>query len=311
MILKEFAATIGPGVEGKTFDTPFAALEWIERNPVALILVDYRMPGMDGIEFTRRLRQLRSGQDVPVVMITAVADTDKAIRYEALKLGILDFLPKPIDHEEWRSRCWNILRYCGDRAQSQCCSEMSGLLLRVAQSVNGRDPQRLAYISHHIARRIGMPSDVCRLIQQAAPLADLGLLWVPGGLLSKPEPLLPEEHRVIQGHTITGFQLLQQGDSEVSQLASKISLSHHEHFDGTGYPHGFSGRDLPLAARAVAVADRVDALLSDRAYRKAWPIDRTLEYVRAKRGTIFDPDCVDAFFQEWDERLLAGGGEGN
>lgn len=173
--------------------------------------------------------------------------------------------------------------------------------------MSGRDPRRLALIGGHIAGQIGLPPKACRLIRQAAPLADLGLFWIPDRLLLKPAALLPEEHQVIQRHTIAGYHLLRRGDSDVSLLASKISLSHHEHYDGTGYPHGFSGRDLPLAARAVAVADSVDALLSDRSYRKAWSVDQVIEYVQVHRGSVFDPDCVDAFFQGLDESLLASG----
>jgi two-component system response regulator RpfG len=283
MVLKEFAGTIGPDVEGKAFETPSAALDWVNHNPVAMVLVDYRMPGMNGLEFTRRLRKLPAGKDVPVVMITALTDPDKAILYEALNVGVVDFLSKPIDYSEWRGRCRNILKLHRCHPEGQVNSEMAELLLCITQSVSGRNPKRLARISRHIAEQIGLSSKVCEQIQQAAPLIDLGLFWVPNNLLSRPSTLLQEEHKVIQGHTIAGYHLLQKGNSEVLLLASKIALSHHEHFDGTGYPHGFAGRDVPLAA------------------------ERVFDYLKKNRGKKFDPDCVDAFFQRLDEALLSGG----
>ena len=307
MILVEFVRSIGPEIEGKAFDNPWAALDWASHNSAAMALVDYYMPGMDGIEFTRRLHKLPASKEVPVVMITALTDSNKAIRYDALNTGVVDFLSKPIDYIEWRARCRNILKLRRYHHQDQVYSEMADLLLRITQSVSGRNLQRLGYISHHIAGEIGLSSKVCELIQQAAPLNDLGLYWIPDNLLSKPSTLLQDEHRVVQGHTITGYQLLQKGNSDVLYMASKISLSHHENFDGTGYPHGFGGRDVPLEARIVSVADCVDALLSDRPYRQAWPIERVFDYLRENRGTTFDPDCVDAFFQRLDQTLLSGG----
>ena len=307
MILTEFVRSLGPEFEGKAFDTPLAALDWVNHNTAVMALVDYQMPGMDGIEFTRRLHRLPAGEDVPVVMITALTDANKAIRYDALDAGVVDFLSKPIDYIEWRARCRNILKLRRYHHQGQICSEMADLLLRITQSVSGRNLQRLGHISRHIAAQIGLPVSVCELIQQAAPLNDLGLFWIPDNLLSKPSTLLQEEHRVMQGHTITGYQLLQKGHSEVLCMASKISLSHHENYDGTGYPHGFGGQDVPLEARIVSVADCVDALLSDRSYRQAWPIERVFDYLKDNRGKIFDPDCVEAFFQQLDQTLLSGG----
>jgi len=307
MILTEFVRSLGPELKGNAFETPLAALDWARHNAAVLVLVDYHMPGMDGIEFTRRLRKLPAGKDVPVVMITALTDSNKAIRNDALQAGVVDFLSKPIDYIEWRARCRNILKTHRHHQHCHVHSEMADLLLRITQSISGRNLQRLGHISHHIAGEIGLSLKECELIRQAAPLNDLGHYWIPDNLLSKPSTLLQEEHRVVQGHTITGYQLLQKGDSEVLSMASKISLAHHEHFDGTGYPHGFGGRDVPLEARIVAVADCVDALLSVRPYRQAWPIEQVFDYLRENRGTTFDPDCVDAFFQQLDQTLLSGG----
>ncbi|MCB1760542.1 MAG: response regulator [Gammaproteobacteria bacterium] len=308
MILTEFVRSIGSDVEGKTFETPYAALEWANENPIAMALVDYRMPGIDGIEFTRRLHKLPDRGDVPVVMITALDDVDKAIRYEALKAGVIDFLPKPLDYKEWQFRCRNILNLARCRIQYTVRNDLTQALFRITESVNGRNARRLANLSRHIAKRMDLSSDECDLIEQAAPLNDLGNFIVAGHLMWRSSSLRQEERVTVQGHTLAGFRLLQQGGSPLFRRGAKIALSHHEHFDGKGYPHGFGGKDIPLEARIVSVADFVDALLSDRPYRKAWSIDKVLSYLKSYRGKRFDPDCIDAFFDELDNTLLVEAG---
>ncbi|MBL3598391.1 MAG: response regulator [gamma proteobacterium endosymbiont of Lamellibrachia anaximandri] len=305
MILNEFIRSIGPYVEGKTFETLSAALEWAEKNPVAMVLVDYRMPSMNGIEFTRRLHDLPDCRVVPVVMITALDDHDKEIRYEALSAGVVDFLLKPLDQKEWQFRCRNILNLSRSQRQDALYKDLTQVLFHITKSVNGRNPKRLANISRHIAEQMGLLTDECDLIERAAPLNDLGNFLVAGHLLWRPSIFCQEEREKVQGHTLAGFSLLQQGDSPLFQQGAKIALSHHEHFDGKGYPHGFGGQDIPLEARIVSVADFVDALLSDRPYRKAWSVDKMLGYLKSYRGKRFDPDCVDAFFERLDRILLS------
>jgi len=308
MILNEFVETIGPDVTGKSFETPATALGWAGRHPVAMALVDYRMPGMDGIVFTRRLHELPGKRDVPVVIFTALDDPDKAIRYQALSAGAMDFLPKPVDYTEWRYRVRNLLNLARCRHQESLSRELRQTLCRITSAAHGRNPIRLANLSRHIAEQLQLSADDCELIRQAAPLNDLGHFLVAAHLLWSPSSLKQEERTEIQGHTLAGFQLLQQGDSALFHRAAQIALSHHEQFDGKGYPHGFGGRDIPLEARIVSVADFVDALLSDRPYHKAWSVERVFRFVKAYRGTRFDPDCVDAFFAQLDRKLLAGNG---
>ena len=305
MILTEFIRSIGPDVEGKTFETPSAALEWASDNPVAMALVDYRMPGMDGIEFTRRLHNLLDREEVPVVMITALDDNDKAIRYAALQAGVIDFLPKPLDYKEWQFRCRNILTLSRNRQQDTIRKDLTQVLFGITESVNGRNLRRLANISRHIAERLKLSPRECDLIEQAAPLNDLGNFLVAGNLMCRPSTLRQDERVTVQGHTLAGYHLLQQGGSPLFRRGAKIALSHHEHFDGRGYPHGFGGKDIPLEARIVSVADFADALLSDRPYRKAWSVDKVLGYLKSYRGKRFDPDCIDAFFEGLDTNLLA------
>lgn len=304
MMLVEFIRSIGLDVESRSFETPSSALEWARTNAVAMALVDYRMPGIDGIEFTRRLHKLPDRGDVPVVMVTALDDNDKAIRYEALKAGVIEFLQKPLDYKEWQYRCRNILNLSRYQHQDVAHKDVTLALLRITESANGRSARRLARISRHVAERMGLSSGECDLIEQAAPLNDLGNFLVATHLVQRPSSLRQDERIRVQGHTLAGFRLMQQGGSPLFRHGAKIALSHHEHFDGKGYPHGFGGKDIPLEARIVSVADFVDALLSDRPYRKAWSVDRVLGYLTTHRGKRFDPDCVDAFFEQLDNVLL-------
>ncbi len=304
MILNEFIPSIGMDVEGITFETPSSALEWASKNPVAMAMVDYRMPGMNGIEFTRRFRDLPGHGAVPVVMITALDDRDKEIRYEALNAGIVDFLSKPVDYKEWRFRCRNILNLSRCQHQDALYKDLIQVLFRLTESLNGRNPRRLASISRHIAEQLGLSPGECDLIQQAAPLNDLGHCLLADQQLSRPSALRSEERVKMRDHTLAGFHLLQQGDSPLFHQGAKIALAHHEQFDGKGYPHGFGGHDIPLEARIVSVADFVDALLSDRPYRKAYSVKKALDCLRSYRGKRFDPDCVDAFFDQLDKTML-------
>jgi len=305
IILKEFVRSIGPDVEAMDFEVPAAALEWARQHPLAMALVDYRMPGLDGIEFTRRLHQLPANESVPVIIITAVDDHDKEIRYAALDAGVFDFLQKPLDNREWRFRCRNLLNIDKGRHQASVSGDLNRMLFQLTESVNGRNPRRLAQISRHIAEQMDLSSEVCELIERAAPMNDLGHILVAGDLSSRRSPLRQEERLTAQGHTLAGFQLLQQGGSPLFHQGAKIALSHHEQFDGKGYPHGFGGEDIPLEARIVSVADFVDAMLSDRPYRKARSVDKALRYLKSYRGKRFDPDCVDAFFERLDKMLLS------
>ena len=309
LILGEFVTQIGPSVRGKVFSETFDALKWVRDHAVVMVIVDFSMPGMDGIEFTKRFHTLSHCKDVPVVMISVLDDKDKAIKYRALEAGVFDFLHKPIDYTELKARCRQILELRKRYQQNQHHDDIAGVLFRITQSFNGRDPWRLADISRQIARQLGLSIEACNMIEQAAPLNDLGHMFATNRALSQPAVLHRSERVAMQQHTVKGYQLLNKGGSGFLCHAAKIALSHHERFDGKGYPHGFKGRDIAREARIVAVADIVDALLSDRPYRKAWSHERTLDYLRSERGKRFDPDCVDAFMQQSDEILFSESGK--
>ena len=321
MILEELIRSIDEQLQVESFAEPVAALEWAKQHSVDLVLTDYKMPNMDGVEFTHWLRQLPSSIDTPVVIITCV--DDKSVRYRALEAGATDFLSKPIDHYECRARCRNLLQlrqqqmiikdraYWLEQEVSTKTHEVElreqETLLRLAKAGEYRDEEtgnhvvRMAEYAYLIAREIGLEKDNCWAIRHAAQMHDIGKIGVPDQVLLKPGKLNRDEWQVMQTHTRIGYEILRDSPSYYLQMGAIIALGHHERYDGKGYPSRLSGGQIPIEARIAAVADVFDALQSERPYKTGWPMERTLDYLRNQRGRHFDPDCIDAFFTHLDQ----------
>jgi len=302
------------------FREPVDGLAWCLANVPDLVVVDYIMPDMDGIEFISRLRASPGMEDVPVLMITA--SEDRGVRHEALRRGATDFLTKPVDHVEFSTRVRNMLalstgrRKLADRAAwlaeevakatEAVHAREQELLIRMSRAAEFRDPEtgahilRMAHYSRLIAEALDLPEDDCRQIFQAAPMHDIGKIGIPDHILLKPGPLTHEEFEVMKRHAQIGHELLKGSASTVLQAAATIAVSHHERFDGTGYPYGVAGEAIPHYGRIVAVADVFDALTSTRPYKQAWSLDEAVAYLRDHSAAHFDPACVDAFFSRWD-----------
>ena len=298
-------------------------LAWCTENRPDLIVVDYMMPELDGLEFIARLRQVSGREDVPILMITA--NDDKEVRYEALQKGATDFLTKPIDRIEFSARVRNMLalgvsqRKLADKAAwladevrkatETVFAREQELLFRMSRAAEFRDPetgahiQRMAHYSRLIADRLGQTAEEQELILQAAPMHDIGKIGIPDAILLKPERLTTEEFEIMKRHAVIGHELLKGSESTILQAAAVIAIAHHEKFDGSGYPYGVAGQSIPLMGRIVAVADVFDALTSIRPYKNAWPLERAEAYMRESSGLHFDPECVEAFFAARDEVL--------
>ncbi|MCR4300414.1 MAG: response regulator [Sulfuricaulis sp.] len=320
-ILEQLVITLDEHLEVRSFADPISALEWAGNHQPDLVLTDYKMPQMDGIEFTSRLRELYA--DTPLVMVTTVED--KEVRYLALEAGATDFLNKPIDHTECRARCHNLLllshhqRIVKNRALlleskvSEATKEIrireEETLLRLAKAGEYRDEEtgnhviRMARFSRLMAEKIGLPESDCHIIEIAAPMHDIGKIGIPDGILLKPGKLDDTEMRVMRTHARIGYEILKDSPSKYLQLGAVIALGHHERYDGTGYPGRLRGYEIPLEARIVAVADVFDALTSVRPYKKAWSIQDSLNLLSSERGKHFDPDCVDAFHAQLEKIL--------
>jgi putative two-component system response regulator len=300
-----------------------AGLQWCIDNDVDLVIVDYMMPAPDGIEFIQRLRAVPAKAEVPILMVTA--DHEKDVRYRALESGANDFLTKPIDRVEFTSRVKNMLAIrrshlaLADRAAwlaeevAKATAEIRErereAVYRLARAAEFRDPetgahiQRMAHYSKLIAAGIGLDIAQQELILEAAPMHDVGKLGTPDAILLKPGKLSPEEFEVMKLHASIGWEILRDSAAPTLQTAAEIARTHHEKFDGSGYPRGLKGEDIPLFGRIVAVADVFDALTSERPYKPAWDLERAWEFLRSGSGTHFDPQCIDAFVASRDEVL--------
>src|SRR3954464_9532700 len=313
-ILEQVIRSLDERVAVEGFARPIDAVVWATRHVSDLVLVDYMMPEMDGIEFAKRLRALPGYEHVPIVMITV--HDDRKVRYAALDAGITDFLTKPVDARECLARCRNLLtlrrqhlaledrkrllEHMVEEATREVREREKETLLRLARAGEFRDEEtgnhliRMSRYSRLIAGAIGLDADEVETIELAAPLHDIGKIGIPDGILLKPDKLDADEWQVMRRHPVIGHEILKGSASKYVRMGALIALGHHEKYDGSGYPNGLVADHIPLCARVVAVADVYDALTAVRPYKKAWPVEEAFGYLSSQRGRHFDPQMVDA-----------------
>lgn len=306
-----------------SFSDPLRALDWVQANRVSLILVDYMMPGIDGIEFVSRLRRMTDYKETPILMVTA-SDL-KNVRYKALENGVTDFLTKPVDRLEFCARVKNMLILEESRcrlsnhaawlaeevlkATREILERERETVIRLSKAAEHRDQDtgahviRMAHYSELIAGELGLSREERELLLDAAPMHDIGKVGIPDHILLKPGKLDPAEFEIMKQHASIGHDILHGSSSRLLQLGAVIAHSHHEKFDGSGYPNGLAGEAIPLCSRIVAVADVFDALTSARPYKAAWPLERATDFLKEQSGWHFDPRCVDALISRWHDVL--------
>jgi len=306
-----------PAVRVVTFENAIAALQYCQTNEPDVIITDYDMPGLSGLELIAAVRQERHAAEIPIMMITASGHG--AVRVEALDRGANDVLSKPIEAAEVRARTKNMLairrgqRLLAQRsswleeevhqATAAIASRERETILRLSKAAEYRDWEtgshivRVSLYSRVVARQMALPPGEQETLFQAAPMHDVGKIGIPDSILLKPGVLDPDEFNLIKQHTVIGHGILGGSSSGLLQAAAEIALTHHERFDGSGYPNEMVGEAIPLLGRIVAVADTFDALTSRRPYKSAWPPELAWKYLDQNRGTRFDPACVDAFRQ--------------
>ncbi len=311
------------GLQPVLFSDAWTGLAWCIANDPDLVLVDYMMPRLDGLGFVTSLRAVPACADIPLVMITA--NQDHKLRYEALDAGANDFLTKPVDQVEFKARVKNMLALrksqvaLRDRAAwlaeevakatADVRAREQETIFLLARAAEYRDPEtgahilRMAAYSALIAERFGFDKARVNLIYEAAPMHDIGKVGTPDRILLKPGRLDPDEMVIMREHAMNGYQILRKSSSHLLQCAATIALTHHEKFDGSGYPGALAGNAIPIEGRIVAIADVFDALTSARPYKSAWPIERALEFMLEGRGLHFDPELIDAFMQVLDQVL--------
>ena len=318
LLLAEIVRQIDGKLNLELFDTPSRALEFARNNRVDIVLTDYKLPEFDGIELVKQLRSLPHCVDVPIVVITVV--DDRKIRYDALEAGATDFLIKPLYEHETRARCANllelrrhkivlsdqarVLQYQVDKSVSEIHERELETLAKLAKAGEFRDKttgnhlMRMARYSALIGTNLGLGAETAHVLEVAAPMHDIGKIGIPDAILLKDGPLSRGEDDTMRTHPRIGYDILKGSPSKYLSMGAIIALGHHEKFDGSGYPNGLHGDDIPLVARIVAVADVFDALVSERPYKHAWPVGEGIDYLKAQRGRHFDPRCVDAFLAD-------------
>lgn len=303
----------------EAFLDPLEAVARAEAEMFDLFLVDYMMPGMDGRAFIMRLRAQERYQHIPMVMITA--DGNRQTRIDAIQAGATDFLNKPVDPVELKARIGNLLLLrkqqidLADRAAwlrdevkkatRHLAEREEEVIWRLSRALAYRDDDtgdhtsRVAHVSRLIAQELGIADETSHTIYLAAPLHDIGKVAIPDSILSKPGRLTPDEIVVMRQHVPVGEDILSDGTSDLVRIAARIAASHHERWDGSGYPRGLAGTDIPIEGRIAAVADVFDALCSPRPYKPAWPLQSARREIQQGAGTQFDPACVAAFERQW------------
>jgi putative two-component system response regulator len=304
-----------------------AVREQLRRDSYQLALLDVNMPGESGIELLAYIR--REYPEVAVLMVTGEDSTELAMT--VIEQGAYGYLIKPVAAGELLINVANALRRRRGELQNQrllqrlqqTVDERSSKLeealqdlelsetkvwvsqaetiFRLARMVEFRDEEtghhlhRMSSYCEIIARQIGHEEQQCELIRLSSQLHDVGKVAIPDSILLKRGKLTPAEFEVIKSHAEIGFQMLSGSASEVVQMGALIARTHHERWDGDGYPRGLAGADIPLEGRIAAVADVFDALTSDRVYRSALPVRSATEMMRSERGSHFDPELLDAF----------------
>ena len=309
-----------------------AGLRQCLENPPDLLMLDLMMPHLDGYAILESLRAAWGAENsIPILVLTADASREACRR--ALALGATDFVNKPIDMMEVRLRARNLiharlldrqLRNVNAQLEarvSQRTRELERINLnlqesqtealeKLAQAAEFRDDdtgdhiRRVGDCAEMLALRLGLSASEATLLNRAATLHDIGKIAIPDAVLLKPGKLSAEEFEIMKTHALTGAALLSHSRSPLMQRAETIARTHHERFDGTGYPANLAGEAIPIEGRIAAVADVFDALTHARPYKTAWPISDALAEIRRSAGTHFDPCVVEAFCALQHEDLI-------
>lgn len=275
-----------------------------------LILLDIMMPGIDGYEVCERLKADPRSKHIPVIFISAMSDA--VDEEKGLLLGAVDYIAKPVSPPIVLARVKTHLAL--SQQQRALANEVEartqeleksrkelirrlGLAAEYKDNETGLHVQRMAEYARLIAVEMGFSHKDADTLEAAAPMHDIGKLGIPDKILCKPGKLTPEEYKIIQSHPEIGAKILGTPDSELLLIAQQVALYHHEKWDGSGYPHGLKGDDIPLVARIAALADVFDALVCIRPYKQAWPLEKVLALFEDEKGRHFDPQVVEAFKQ--------------
>jgi len=317
------------GYETQTAAGVDEALAYMGQKEYSLVISDINMPNKTGIDLLREVFTI--DPNIAVLMATAVDDRKVAVN--TLELGAYGYIIKPFERNELLINIANALRRRELEIDNrQYSEELESLvhertkelrladieirnsreetIVRLAKAAEFRDNEtaqhtiRMGHYCGILAAKAGLPEEFCEVIRTASPLHDVGKIGIPDTILLKPGALTEEEFEIIKTHTEIGYRILSGSNSDLLNLGASIAYSHHEKFDGTGYPKGLAGEDIPIEGRIAAICDVFDALTSDRVYKAAMSTEKALTILRDGRGNHFDPALLDSFIESLDEIIV-------
>ncbi len=281
-----------------------------------LILLDVMMPGMDGYEVCRRLKDDPRTKNIPIIFVTAKGEVEDETH--GFEQGAVDYITKPISPPIVRARVHTqlalhdqnrVLEEKVNQRTAELNETRSEIIKRLGRAAEFKDNEtgmhviRMSHYSQIIAKAIGMDDVEADLLLNSAPMHDIGKIGIPDNVLLKPGKLDTDEWILMKKHPEFGANIIGEHESELLKMAHTVALTHHEKWNGQGYPNGLSAEEIPLVGRIVAIADVFDALTTKRPYKDAWPVEKAADLIKEEAGQHFDPTLVHAFLQSWPEIL--------
>ncbi len=296
---------------------PLRAIAITQEFQPDIIILDLIMPQLDGFQIMQKLDEFRKENYLPILVLSEDKSSD--IKVRALQSGATDFLYQPYESIEMLFRIRNMItmRILHGQVKNQNIildakvkertqelrETQFDIIRRLAQAAEFRDRDtglhiiRMSQYCAKLGKLIGMNPEQCELLLHASPLHDVGKIGIPDSILLKPGPLTPQEREIMKTHTTKGAQLLSGSDSPVMKMAQLIAITHHEKWDGTGYPEGLAGQDIPWVGQICSVCDVFDALTTKRPYKNAWPMKDAIEEIIRLKYIHFNPELVDRFIE--------------
>ena len=306
-------------IDVKSFNNPLDALLYVLSNPLDMIIIDYMMPELNGLDFIKEFR--KTNTTIPIIMITAA--NEEKIHTLAFEAGANDFLTKPVNSTFFKARVNNLLTLYKNtlllqdeaklledevsKATEKLRNREYETLNILGKTAEFKDPEtashvsRVAHYSRLLAREYGLTKKEQDLIYHASPFHDLGKVGIEDKILLKPAKLNELEFSRMKKHAYMGYEILKDSNSEYLQAGAVIALTHHEKFNGCGYPNSLKGDEIHIFGRIVAIVDVFDALTSHRPYKEAWSFQDAVDFLLKEKGEHFDPKIVDLFIENIDE----------
>ena len=292
------------------------ALKIVQTSPPDIILLDIMMPGIDGYEVCRRLKADHTTRHIPIIFITAKIGLQDELM--GLELGAIDYITKPISPPIVKARVETHLALTNQNREldrkvriktEQLHETRLQIIQRLGRAAEYKDDDtglhviRMSQYTHILGLAAGMSESEADTLMNAAPMHDIGKIGIPDNILKKPGKLEDDEFDIMKTHCEIGANIIGDDTSELLQLAKVVALTHHEKWNGFGYPNGLAGEDIPRVGRIVAIADVFDALTSERPYKKAWSVEDAVELLETAAGDHFDPQLVPLFVDALPEVL--------